>query len=835
MQFKTLVLTVFILILAVSIASAEIEVKLTASDGAAGDYFGRSVHVDGDFAIVGADRDDVDGTNDAGSAYIFQRSGGAWTQVAKLTAADKTQADYFGVSVSISGDNAIVGSHYEDPDGRSNAGSAYIFVKPGGGWADMTETAKLSASDKEESDYFGKIVSISGDNAIVGAYREDAGGTSDAGSAYIFVKPGGGWEDMTETAKLTASDKAASDYFGYSVSISGDNAIVGAHYTNPGGTSDAGSAYIFVKPGGGWENMTQTAILTASDKAASDNFGVSVYMSDDFALVGAYGADPGGTTDAGSAYLFAKPGGGWADMTETSTITASDKEDSDRFGSSVSFSGEIYIVGAYGEESGAGSVYIQDPNYGHSIPRDTYEMVGIPVTVVNGDPATLFGDDFGNQDAGSETWRVSRWSVANQEYERYDEGGGANPADFVPGYGYWMVQDVVDDCKIDIAVDQEDGHVAQDARYVRELESRSGENRGVNQLANPFHYSYDWRNTSFYNSTTEETKSIADAATANWINGYGYTWDSDANQYVTVNWTGEENYTIDTWEGFWLDVLTENALQFRFKPIGYEGGLIAPEGQNNPGHRDDGDDSWEFNLQLMSANGNYHDDHSKIGIASDASDDYDYHDAFAFTPVSRPYVQLFFPYDGDVVLSSRFTNDFRSNEFENGVKEWEFVVRASDLDGEELVLTWPNIDGIDTEYFPTLYDEDDNLLANLREENEYRFGAVAERHFNLRVRYAPESVDDNNDLIPADFSIISAYPNPFNDQVKISYYLPSSYNVSMKIFDLNAKLIAELVQQEQSIGQHQITWDAQGQSTGIYFVRLYNGSSMSQLKLMLLK
>ncbi len=221
-------------------------------------------------------------------------------------------------------------------------------------------------------------------------------------------------------------------------------------------------------------------------------------------------------------------------------------------------------MGAYGNSSEA-TVNAQL----HSIPRQTYVMMGIPLMVTNGNQATLFQDDFGGGNPG-ETWRCSRWSVANQEYARYGEAGSGDPADFVPGNGYWM-NTTVANCVLNIPDNLDDGHVAQDARYVHDLESVTDGNRGINQIANPFHYSYDWRNTSFYNSTTDETKSIADAATGGWINGYAYTYDYVNSQYVAVNWTGETNYTIDTWQGFWCEVLITDGMQARFQPNGYAG------------------------------------------------------------------------------------------------------------------------------------------------------------------------------------------------------------------------------------------------------------------------
>ncbi|WP_119564746.1 FG-GAP repeat protein, partial [Vibrio cholerae] len=266
------------------------QAKLTASDVELNDFFGYSVSISGDTAVVGAVNEDTGGS-DAGAAYIFTRNGTSWTQQAKLMASDAQTGDMFGRSVSISGDTAVVGAIYEDT-GASDAGAAYIFTRNGTSW---TQQAKLMASDAEVNDYFGYSVSISGDTAVVGAANEDTGG-SDAGAAYIFTRNGTAW---IQQAKLMASDAEANDIFGRSVSISGDTAVVGAIYEDTGG-SNAGAAYIFTRNGTSW---TQKAKLMASDAEANDYFGYSVSISGDTAVVGASREDTGGS-DAGAAYIF---------------------------------------------------------------------------------------------------------------------------------------------------------------------------------------------------------------------------------------------------------------------------------------------------------------------------------------------------------------------------------------------------------------------------------------------------------------------------------------------------------------------------------------------------
>jgi PKD repeat protein len=315
--------------------------KLTASDGAAYNRFGISISISGGYAIVGASGNDENGS-DSGSAYIFERSGSSWNQVAKLTASDGAIGDYFGISVSISGRFAIVGAYADD----DASGSAYIFERSGNNW---NEVAKLTASDRSADDRFGWSVSISGGFAIVGAVLNDGIGIS-SGSGYIFERSGSSWNQV---AKLTASDGAIGDYFGISVSISGGFAIVGARLDDDNG-SNSGSAYIFEKSGSSWN---QAAKLTASDGAYDDYFGYGVSISGRYAIVGAYGDDDN-RTGSGSAYIFEKSGSSW---NQVAKLTASDGAIGDSFSYGVSISGDYFIVGAPGNDdkgTSSGSAYI---------------------------------------------------------------------------------------------------------------------------------------------------------------------------------------------------------------------------------------------------------------------------------------------------------------------------------------------------------------------------------------------------------------------------------------------------------------------------------------------
>ena len=338
--------------------------KLTASDGLRGDEFGISVAVDGNTAVIGAYQDDHtdDDSNtigNAGSAYVFTKVSGVWRQVAKLTASDGDTSDEFGYSVAVNGETVVVGAHLDDHtdgdgDTDDDEGAAYVFTKPANGWADMTQTAKLTAFGAAAGDEFGISVAVDGNTILVGAHQND----SSDGAAYVFTKPFTGWADSSETAKLIASDAAADDEFGISVALDGDTAVIGARQDDDNG-SQSGSAYVFTKVSGVW---SQKAKLIASDGAANDEFGISVAVDGDTAVIGARQGD----TRNGAAYVFTKVSGVWS---QKAKLTADDGAADDEFGISVAVEGDTAVIGAYqdddhGDLSGSAYVFTQDSSGG---------------------------------------------------------------------------------------------------------------------------------------------------------------------------------------------------------------------------------------------------------------------------------------------------------------------------------------------------------------------------------------------------------------------------------------------------------------------------------------
>jgi hypothetical protein len=262
-----------------------LEADLAPSDGTAGDLFGYRVSLSGDRALVGAE-----GHGDSGAAYVFAFDGRAWTQQAKLAPSIRGVA--FGASVSLSGDLALVG----DPNINDATGAAYIYSFNGATWK---QQAKLISSDAAENDYFGSSVSLSDGRAAVGASKYLSSRT---GAVYVFTKNGAAW---TQEAELAASDGVANDGFGFNVALSGDRVLAGAQFANTNFVQ-AGAAYVFAFDGATWN---QQAKLIAPESTAYDVFGYSVSLLGDHALVGAIG---GNDNNAGAAYVFTFDGTTWA-------------------------------------------------------------------------------------------------------------------------------------------------------------------------------------------------------------------------------------------------------------------------------------------------------------------------------------------------------------------------------------------------------------------------------------------------------------------------------------------------------------------------------------------
>jgi hypothetical protein len=359
--------------------------QLTASDGASLDEFGNSVALSGDTALVGASSRTVGGQALQGAAYIFTNSNGIWTQQGELIAGDGTSGDEFGASVALYGDTALVGAPFHTVNGNSGQGVVYVFARSGTTWS---QQAILTAGTS--LDEFGSSVALSGDTALVGALGSTVGGNSSRGAAYVFTRSGTSW---TQQQQLTAGDGGASDYLGSSVALDGDTALIGAPSHNL-----EGAAYVFARSGTSWGQQGE---LTAADGALGSDFGCSVALSGDSALVGAWNHAVGSTAPQGAAYVFTRSSTTWSQQAE---LTAKDAGGADAFGASVALAGDTALVGAYAHlvngNPGQGAAYV--------FTRSGTNWTQQQELMTAGDGA--YGDDFGSAVAlDSDTALVGAW------------------------------------------------------------------------------------------------------------------------------------------------------------------------------------------------------------------------------------------------------------------------------------------------------------------------------------------------------------------------------------------------------------------------------------------
>ncbi|MBK7704793.1 MAG: VCBS repeat-containing protein [Acidobacteria bacterium] len=309
---------------------------LLANDGATSDKFGYSVAISEDTIVVGAYNDDSPFSN-AGSAYVFVRSGTSWSFQQKLTASDAAADDQFGVSVAIGGPTIFVGANFSDQPSNSDAGAVYRFSQSGMVW---TQTQKLvPIGGVILGDHFGESVATSGNKLVVGSPGADIPFTA-AGSVYVFIEGGGGVFTMQD--KISIPGGANGDSFGASVAIEGNTFVGGAtQYSPVVGQTAYGAAYVYEFNGAAWVSQGR---LVADDGGSVDRFGWSVAVSDNTIAVGARDDDTvAGGTDAGSAYVFVRSGANWGQQQK---IAPPDPFNGDRFGSGVALSFGNLVVGA---------------------------------------------------------------------------------------------------------------------------------------------------------------------------------------------------------------------------------------------------------------------------------------------------------------------------------------------------------------------------------------------------------------------------------------------------------------------------------------------------------
>ncbi|AEP08495.1 Lcl domain-containing protein [Micavibrio aeruginosavorus] len=386
------------------------------------DFFGARAAIDGNLIVVGAHLEDPSAIVDAGQAYVFDATTGAL--VSTLLNPNPTSQDYFGISVAISGNLAIVGAYQDDPGGVTSAGTAYVFNATTGALV-----ATLNKTVPASYDLFGISVGISGNLAVVGAYHDDPSGVSFAGAAYVFNATTGGL-----ITTLTNPAMTASAFFGNSVAISGNLVAVGAYQDDPGGVANAGTAHVF--------NATTGALVTTlvqPGAEADDSFGSSVAISGNTVVVAANKDHVSGVDDVGTVYTFNATTGALMATLNNPTPTANES-----FPTAVAIDGNTVIAGSNLENisgnSNAGAAYVFDATTG-----DLLKSIDNPTPAVN----AYFGSAVGVSDSIAVVSGYGFSSGAGRAFTFVPDVSGAGcvaPAGAVGDIFYNMIHHVLQYC-----------------------------------------------------------------------------------------------------------------------------------------------------------------------------------------------------------------------------------------------------------------------------------------------------------------------------------------------------------------------------------------------------
>jgi uncharacterized protein (DUF2345 family) len=337
--------------------------EITASDGAADDWFGHRVAVAGDTLAVSADEDDIGMAHRQGSVYLYQRnlSGtNRWGFVKKLTAADGTTNDQFGASIAISGDTLLVGAANDRIGSNVGQGSAYLFERGLGGSNGWAQVVKLTAPGGTSNEAFGSAATIASDTVVIGAPLANVGTNNSQGYAYVFQRGAGGSNAWGGVAKLFMTNGVADDLFGEALALDGDLLAVGNGWWNGGD----GAVHLFQRNARGVNAWGYTKTFTNAG-AAFCNFGNAVAVAGDVIAAGANGDDIGVNEDQGAAYLYEYDIGNWQ---ERATLLAADGASLDFAGQSLAVDGDVIALGVPSDDIGTafdrGSLWLFARNTG---------------------------------------------------------------------------------------------------------------------------------------------------------------------------------------------------------------------------------------------------------------------------------------------------------------------------------------------------------------------------------------------------------------------------------------------------------------------------------------
>jgi hypothetical protein len=328
------------------------EQKVKALDGHAEAWFGSAVAIDGDYAMVGAHNSTVDGKPSQGAVYVFKRVGNQWQQIRKLVAADGVAGDHFGQTLAMHGDMAIINAPLATIAGNMWQGAAYVFRRNGDNW---TQAQKLVDDQGEAFRTFGTCVSLDNGHALIGSGGSSHGGQRIDRAVHVFRRQQASklpWSQSQTIATPLADDPTSG--FAASVTVAGKYALIGAPTASSGGNPGRGVVYAAEEQGGTWVLIDK---IGASDGEARANFGVSVCIDGDVAVIGAPGATINGNISQGAAYVMQRSSSGWK---ESRKLTASDGDRINLFGASVSIDKATILVGAYAAQNYRGAAYVFD-------------------------------------------------------------------------------------------------------------------------------------------------------------------------------------------------------------------------------------------------------------------------------------------------------------------------------------------------------------------------------------------------------------------------------------------------------------------------------------------
>jgi hypothetical protein len=331
--------------------------ELSDHPGGSGEQFGEAVAVSGRTLVIGTINHTAGSMGiEQGAAYVFTEPASGWAharQVAILKAPRGQSEEAFGRSVAISGNTIVVGAPFREVGKHTHQGAVFVYVKPASGWRSASPTTELTAAGGAANEFFGESVAVSGNTALVGAPGRKVGKHAAQGAVDVFSVPrlvrAGTPRQVTD---LTAPNGQPGDALGISVAVSGSTIVAGADVHRVGETAEHGVAYIFAKHTTGWRNARETALLTDEAGEVGELFGRTVAIWQNTVVVGAPDHG-GGHVEQGAAFVYVKPAFGWhGSLTQTAELTASDPGRGDQFGGALAISGGLIVAGAPGHTTG---------------------------------------------------------------------------------------------------------------------------------------------------------------------------------------------------------------------------------------------------------------------------------------------------------------------------------------------------------------------------------------------------------------------------------------------------------------------------------------------------